>query len=234
MAGEREVDGPLGGRLEQRRHPPGVAGRQRAVRLGGGHGVEEGGPGHGRRVRELGGVDGPGPERAFEPGRVAEPPARAGGGRWQPVVGGWRDDRGPEPMTEHERPAPEIDELVGVYNADGSWRGELAYAVGKLTGRAHCGLCDITHRGVRRRREFDECVAALPVPFDLVHRDERSVDVAAASDDRTPCVLARSGPGLVVLLDPADLDRCAGDPSRLRDELDRAIAAAGLRWPARP
>jgi hypothetical protein len=43
-----------------------------------------------------------------------------------------------------------IARLIGVYNAEGSLRGELAYLLGKLTGRAHCALCDITHGALRR------------------------------------------------------------------------------------
>lgn len=129
-------------------------------------------------------------------------------------------------------PATTIRELVGVYHADGSWRGELVYALGKLGGRAHCALCDITHGVVRRRRAFDAAVATLPVEFVLVHLDERDADVAAASDGRTPCVLARTGTGLVLLLDPDDLERCGGDPARLRAEIDRAVTARALSWPA--
>jgi hypothetical protein len=35
--------------------------------------------------------------------------------------------------------------LVGVYDADGTPRGEIAYWVGARLGRTHCALCDITH-----------------------------------------------------------------------------------------
>ncbi|MGA1089849.1 MAG: hypothetical protein ACO3X2_10375, partial [Candidatus Nanopelagicales bacterium] len=65
-----------------------------------------------------------------------------------------------------------IRRLVGVYDADGDLRGEIAYLAGKFGGR-HCALCDITHSPVRRRREWDDYVSTLPVPFDLVHRNKR-------------------------------------------------------------
>ncbi len=135
-------------------------------------------------------------------------------------------------MTKHaERRAAEIHELIGVYHANGSWQGELAYLFGKLSGRAHCALCDITHGVMRRRQAFDACVAKLPVAFDLVHLDERSADVATASQGRTPCVLARTSAGLIVLLGPDELASCNGDPARLRSEIDRAVAALDMRWP---
>jgi len=134
-------------------------------------------------------------------------------------------------MTEHaERRSAEVEQLIGVYHANGSWPGELAYLVGRLSGRTHCALCDITHGVLRRRRAFDACVATLPVAFDLVHLDERSDDVAAASEGRTPCVLARTSTGLVLLLDAHALVSCRGDPARLREAIDRTVAALGMRW----
>lgn len=135
-------------------------------------------------------------------------------------------------MTERVEPrGDEIHELIGVYHANGSWRGELAYLVGKLSGRVHCALCDITHGWVRRRPSFDANVDTLPVAFDLVHLDERSSDVATASQGHTPCVLARTARGLVLLLDADELASCNGDPVRLRTKIDRAVAAFDLRWP---
>lgn len=135
-------------------------------------------------------------------------------------------------MTDEvERRGAEVQQLIGAYHANGSWQSELAYLVGKLSGRTNCALCDITHSVLRRRRAFDACVATLPVTFDLVHLDERSDDVAAASEGRTPCVLARTSTGLVVLLDADGLASCHGDPARLREEIDRAVAAFGMRWP---
>jgi len=79
--------------------------------------------------------------------------------------------------------------LVGVYRAEGSLRGEIAYVVGKLLGTAHCALCDITHSPVRRKAAWDRMAAGLGVPFELVHLDERDADppatalVAFATDD---------------------------------------------------
>jgi hypothetical protein len=85
---------------------------------------------------------------------------------------------------------------------------------------------------VRRRPAFDASVATLPVEVRLVHLDERDADVAAASEGRTPCVLARTDAGPVVLLDADDLEGCAGDPDRLRHEIDRAVAERRMSWPA--
>lgn len=42
-------------------------------------------------------------------------------------------------------PRAGVVEVVGVYDADHTLAGEVAYVVGKLLGRRHCALCDVTH-----------------------------------------------------------------------------------------
>ncbi|KAB7745354.1 hypothetical protein GA707_05315 [Nostocoides sp. F2B08] len=84
-----------------------------------------------------------------------------------------------------------IVRLVGVYDADGGLRGELAYVVGHLLGRVECALCDITHSPVRRKRSWDALVASLPVPMVTVHRNELPPEiVGVVSADRLPAVYA--------------------------------------------
>jgi len=127
---------------------------------------------------------------------------------------------------------PRIRSLVGVYHAEGSLRGEVAYVVGKALGRAHCALCDITHGALRRKTGFDACAAGLPVAFALVHLDERDADVAEVSEGRTPCVLARTDDGgVVVLVGPDELEACAGEPVALVAAIEAGVRAMGLDWP---
>ncbi|MGH9135656.1 MAG: hypothetical protein ACRD0G_01245 [Acidimicrobiales bacterium] len=125
-----------------------------------------------------------------------------------------------------------IRSLVGVYNAVGSLRGELAYAAAKLSGRAHCALCDITHRGVRHSRAFDEACQSLPVDIELVHLQSRSDEVLAASDGRAPCVLARTDSAVVMLLGPDELAACKGSPDALVAAIRVAAGERTLAWPA--
>ena len=42
-------------------------------------------------------------------------------------------------------PTDRLARLVGVYDADGTPWGEVAYWVGARLGRRHCSLCEITH-----------------------------------------------------------------------------------------
>ena len=117
----------------------------------------------------------------------------------------------------------DVTGLTGIYHADGTVLGELRYWVGARLGRAHCALCDITHGSVREKPAWRTASATLPVPFRAVHLDERSPAETAASEGRTPCVLAHTARGAEVLLGPAELQACEGDPGRLVDALQRAL-----------
>ena len=127
-----------------------------------------------------------------------------------------------------EKTGPAVAGLIGVYDADGGAAGELRYVVGHLLGRAECSLCDITHGRVRRKSAFDAMQARLGVPFTLVHRNERAPDVAAATGDALPSVLAITGERLVVLLGRDELRACGGDVERFEAILRDAVSARGL------
>jgi hypothetical protein len=123
-----------------------------------------------------------------------------------------------------------IRSLTGVYNARGTIMGELAYVAGKVSGRGHCGLCDITH-GLRlhERAEWREQRRRLRVQFETVHLDERSPEVARACP-AAPCVLAHTDDGVIPLLGPAEINGFAGSGEALISAIDRVAAARGLTF----
>ena len=110
---------------------------------------------------------------------------------------------------------PEPETLVGIFNADGGLRGELRYVVGKLAGRGHCALCDITHDlNPRGKRSFKDACAAAGVTMTLLHRDEASPEQLAVAG-KLPVVLAGAGDSWRVLITAGDLAACAGSPAEL-------------------
>jgi hypothetical protein len=121
-----------------------------------------------------------------------------------------------------------IERLIGVYDADGTLFGELAYVVGHLLGRRSCSLCDITHGGVRRRPQLDAAAATLGVPLELLHRDERSPALVLLTDGALPCVVADGGGQQIVLVDRNTLASCGKDPAALVDAIRAAAADAHL------
>jgi hypothetical protein len=136
-----------------------------------------------------------------------------------------------EPPT-FERPPATIERLVGVYDADGGLVGEARYVIGHLLGRLECALCDITHGPLRRKRDFDALAARLGVPFELVHRNERRPEVAAATGAALPCVVAEVDGEVVTVLDRDDLRQCGGDVAAFEQRLRSALDARTLRLPS--
>jgi len=103
---------------------------------------------------------------------------------------------------------------AGIYNADGTLLGEIAYVVRKYTGRGHCELCDITHGTLRRKPEWDSACKRAGLEIDLLHRDEASDEQLRAAGE-LPAVVADSGDGWRLVAGPAELARCEGSPERL-------------------
>ncbi len=127
----------------------------------------------------------------------------------------------------------EIRRLIGIYAADGSLRGEVAYAVAKVLGRRHCALCEITHGwSLFEKRSSRACRAGLPVPFDLVHLDERSPMLVEASEGRAPLVLAETVDGFVEVVDRGTLESLGGDPERLVAAIEDTAGRLGLGFAA--
>lgn len=115
--------------------------------------------------------------------------------------------------------------LVGVYHASGTPWGELSYWLKARVGAGHCALCDITHGSVREKAEWRACRTLVPVPFETVHLNERDDTLTAFTDGRTPCVVADTETGPVMLVDRDELETLDGQPSRL---VDAVLANASL------
>ena len=141
-------------------------------------------------------------------------------------VGVTPSDRLPAEPAERE-----IVRLIGVYDADGTVRGELSYWFAARLGRAHCSLCDITHGLLRERPEWKTCRSALPVPFDTYHRDDQPDSVRASIGDRAPAVVAETKGGTVRLLGPTELVECRGSIDTLVRAIKDQVTRNHLAWP---
>ena len=78
-------------------------------------------------------------------------------------------------------PTDRLARLVGVYDADGTPWGEVAYWVGSRLGRRHCSLCEITHGSIRQRPEWVACRDRLPATFETYHRNDQPDPVRDAA-----------------------------------------------------
>lgn len=121
-------------------------------------------------------------------------------------------------------------EVVAVYDADGGVVGEAVYLVRHLLGSADCALCAVSHRGVRRRPEWDAMVADLPVPVRVVHRNETSeAERDALVLSGLPAVLGvRRDGSLTALLGPTGIAAADGSVEQFGRALRAALATDGV------
>lgn len=124
--------------------------------------------------------------------------------------------------------SPTVERLIGVYHANGTIVGELSYWMKSRLGGEHCSLCAITHGSVREKGEWKQCRAALPLEMTTVHLDGRSDALAAFTDGRTPCVVAETTGGFVMLVDAEGLAACNGSPTCLVDAIKVRAGDLGL------
>lgn len=125
-----------------------------------------------------------------------------------------------------------IVRLIGVYDAEGTLRGEAAYWIGARLGRRHCSLCEVTHGLFTEKNEWRSCRDGLPVPFDTYHRDDQPPQIRVISENRAPVVVAETTTGHIVLLDGQRIEEADGDPHQLVELIERAVNERSLLWPA--
>jgi len=125
-----------------------------------------------------------------------------------------------------------IVRLIGVYDAEGTLRGEAAYWIGARLGRRHCSLCEVTHGLFTEKNEWRSCRDGLPVPFDTYHRDDQPPEIRVISENRAPVVVAETTTGHIVLLDGQRIEEADGDPHQLVELIERAVNERSLLWPA--
>jgi hypothetical protein len=115
--------------------------------------------------------------------------------------------------------AAPITEFVGVYDADSTMWGEASYWIGARLGRRHCALCDITHGLFTRRKDWQQCVSELPVPFTTFHRNDAPHDVLLSAGDMFPIVLARRGDQLEIAVTRSELETFNSSASQFAEYL---------------
>jgi hypothetical protein len=111
-----------------------------------------------------------------------------------------------------------VDKLVGIYNANGSLAGEIAFLFGKFTGRTECALCDITHGPFKKKSGFFSAQQTLGIPFEILHLDELDA-ILCSFKESAPCVVAIRGSECSILLSKAELALCDSDIDRFFDAI---------------
>lgn len=103
-----------------------------------------------------------------------------------------------------------ITEFIGIYDADSTLRGELSYWINARLGRSHCSLCEITHGVFTKKKEWQQCVSELPVPFQAFHRNDAPQDAVHSAAGSFPIVLARRDNSIDVILTKDQIEAFEG------------------------
>ncbi len=59
-----------------------------------------------------------------------------------------------------------------IYNANGSFFGEINYFLKKLSGRDKCKLCDLSHNLIFQKKSWDNFLKELDFPHRVLHINE--------------------------------------------------------------
>ncbi|MFQ3315848.1 MAG: hypothetical protein ACI85J_001678 [Candidatus Poriferisodalaceae bacterium] len=86
----------------------------------------------------------------------------------------------------------EMAEFVGIYNADSGIRGELTYALIKLSGKSSCSLCEITHGwNPFGRNAWRTSCRESGLDLTLIHRNNASAQQLNAVES-LPAILKKT------------------------------------------
>jgi len=112
--------------------------------------------------------------------------------------------------------------LIGVYNANGTLLGELAYLIRKKLGIRDCVLCDITYRGFRKNKEWLEHPKSKNV--ELIYLNDRNEELREFTDQKTPCIVGQVKGGYVMVINKDELRRLKGNVQDFHKLLQRKLA----------
>ena len=115
--------------------------------------------------------------------------------------------------------------LYAIYDADGSFMGEIRYLRDKCLGKAECALCDLSHgwnpigRSDWRRRK------GLAASLNWLHRDELPSYVTEQVAGQLPCVAADRNGEIEIVIGREALRGCEGDFSVFEHLLEQTVRA---------
>ena len=116
-------------------------------------------------------------------------------------------------------------EIFGIYNADGGFIGELKYVLGKILGKAHCSLCDITHSQISKKESWKALESRLDFELKLLHINEQEPDLREFTQGITPCVVSKKENKIMILLNSEQLENCNKSVNSFEEALIHSITS---------
>lgn len=113
--------------------------------------------------------------------------------------------------------------VFGIYNADGTFLGELGYVIAKLGGKRSCSLCDVTHGwNPFGKREWKGLCKSSSLDIQLIHRDEATESQLKAAAD-LPSFITEDQEGWTQIMTSAQITKLKNQPETIVSMLEDAI-----------
>ena len=108
-----------------------------------------------------------------------------------------------------------------IYDADGSFFGEISYFLKKLSGRDKCKLCDLSHNLIFQRKTWAAFLKELDRPYRVLHINELPESIKQLNLSY-PSILLEKDNSFVELISKKDFERI-DNLSQLKETLEAEI-----------
>ena len=113
--------------------------------------------------------------------------------------------------------------VFGIYNADGTFFGELGYVIAKLAGKKSCSLCDVTHGwNPFGKRHWKGLCKSSSLDIQLIHRDEATESQLQAAVD-LPSFITEVEEGWAQIMTSTQITKLKSQPKTIVSMLEDAI-----------
>ena len=113
--------------------------------------------------------------------------------------------------------------VFGIYNADGTFFGELGYVIAKLGGKKSCSLCDVTHGwNPFGKRQWKGLCKSSSLDIQLIHRDEATESQLQAAAD-LPSFITETQEGWTQIMTSTQITKLKNLPETIVSMLEESI-----------
>ena len=116
-----------------------------------------------------------------------------------------------------------VPNFYAIYDADGSFMGEIRYLRDKCLGKADCALCDLSHGWSPLGRSDWRRRIGVAASLNWLHRDELPDHVAAQIEGQLPCIAVDRSGEIDIVIGREALRGCGGDFSVFEHLLEQMV-----------
>ena len=110
-----------------------------------------------------------------------------------------------------------------IYNADGTFLGELKYIINKYLYGLKCSMCEITHNTITEKKDWRDKLSQTKINLQTIHLNELKNDLYKFTYGNTPCVVGETGNGYKFIFSNTDLEQFNGNIELFFNSLENKI-----------